>query len=145
MVGSLVSTTGQHFDHPVWQPAGAGGRRPGQADRGRRRRQRLRLGLCDADLDGPAAAGAVPVDADRHHHRRRPANSTVSVGSLAPAGGAGQQFTATITAQSQLTSVDDFRNILLKTGEDGAAVRLGDVAEVESGRPSMAAIRASTA
>ena len=64
-------------------------------------------------------------------------NSTVSVGSL---GGqpvvAGQQFTANITAQSQLTSVDDFLNILLKTGADGASVRLGDVADVEIGQAS---------
>ena len=62
-------------------------------------------------------------------------NSTVSVGSLGSQPVlAGQQFTATITAQSQLTSVEDFRNILLKTGGDGAAVRLGDVAEVEIGQ-----------
>ena len=64
-------------------------------------------------------------------------NSTVSVGSLGEQPVVvGQQFTATITAQSQLTSVDDFRNILLKTGPDGAAVRLGDVAEVEIGQTS---------
>ncbi len=62
-------------------------------------------------------------------------NSTVSVGNLGSQPVVqGQQFTATITAQSQLTSVDDFRNILLKTGGDGAAVRLGDVAEVEIGQ-----------
>ena len=62
-------------------------------------------------------------------------NSTVSVGSLGSQPVlTGQQFTATITAQSQLTSVEDFRNILLKTGGDGAAVRLGDVAEVEIGQ-----------
>src|SRR5690606_27511394 len=30
--------------------------------------------------------------------------------------------------------VEDFRNILLKTGEDGATVRLGDVAQVEIGQ-----------
>ncbi|WP_347265681.1 efflux RND transporter permease subunit [Paracoccus sp. (in: a-proteobacteria)] len=64
-------------------------------------------------------------------------NNTVSVGSLGDQPVvAGQQFTATITAQSQLTSVEDFRNILLRTGADGAAVRLGDVAEVEIGQAS---------
>ncbi|WP_299363998.1 multidrug efflux RND transporter permease subunit [uncultured Paracoccus sp.] len=62
-------------------------------------------------------------------------NVTVSVGALGtqpvlP----GQQFTATITAQSQLTGVDDFRRILLKTGEDGASVWLGDVAQIEIGQ-----------
>lgn len=40
-------------------------------------------------------------------------NNTVSVGDLGSQPVVpGQQFTATITAQSQLTSVDDFRNIL---------------------------------
>ena len=62
-------------------------------------------------------------------------NTTVSVGSL----GAlpvvkGQQFTATMTAQSQLRTVADFEGILLKTDENGAAVTLGDVARVEIGQ-----------
>jgi len=62
-------------------------------------------------------------------------NSTVTVGSLGDQPSSdGQQFTAEITAQSQLTTVDEFRNILLKTGADGAAVRLGDVARVEIGQ-----------
>ena len=43
----------------------------------------------------------------------------------------GQDLTATITAQSQLTSVEDFQRILLRTGADGASVWLGDVAEIE--------------
>ncbi|WP_062762858.1 efflux RND transporter permease subunit [Falsirhodobacter sp. alg1] len=62
-------------------------------------------------------------------------NSTVTVGSLGdqPTTEA-QQFTAQITAQSQLTTADEFRLILLKTGEDGAAVHLGDVARVEIGQ-----------
>ena len=64
-------------------------------------------------------------------------NSTVSVGSLGSQPVVqGQQFTANITAQSQLTSIDDFLNILLKTGADGASVRLGDVADVEIGQAS---------
>ncbi len=65
----------------------------------------------------------------------RAQNMTVSVGSLGTQPVmTGQQFTATITAQSQLTSTDDFRNILLKTGSDGAAVTLGDVADIEIGQ-----------
>ncbi|HEY0212961.1 MAG TPA: multidrug efflux RND transporter permease subunit [Paenirhodobacter sp.] len=62
-------------------------------------------------------------------------NSTVTVGSLGdnPAVDA-QQFTAEVTAQSQLRTVDDFRNILLKTGTAGAQVRLGDVARIEVGQ-----------
>ncbi|MDO5643049.1 MAG: multidrug efflux RND transporter permease subunit [Paracoccus sp. (in: a-proteobacteria)] len=62
-------------------------------------------------------------------------NSTVSVGALGSQPvSRGQQFTATITAQSQLTGVEDFRRILLKTGQDGANVWLGDVADIEIGQ-----------
>ncbi|MFD1796338.1 multidrug efflux RND transporter permease subunit [Paracoccus aurantiacus] len=62
-------------------------------------------------------------------------NSTVSVGSLGsqpvlP----GQQFTSTITAQSQLGSVEEFSRILLKTDEEGAAVWLSDVADIAIGQ-----------
>ncbi|MCJ8139007.1 multidrug efflux RND transporter permease subunit [Falsirhodobacter halotolerans] len=62
-------------------------------------------------------------------------NSTVTAGFLGDQPNVeGQQFTAQITAQSQLTTVDEFRDILLKTGAEGAAVRLGDVARVEIGQ-----------
>ncbi|MCA0042238.1 efflux RND transporter permease subunit [Celeribacter litoreus] len=64
-------------------------------------------------------------------------NSTVSVGTLgAQPVVTGQQFTATITAQSQLTSVAEFENILLTTEEDGSTVLLGDVADIEIGQES---------
>ncbi|MCA2011377.1 efflux RND transporter permease subunit [Cereibacter sphaeroides] len=64
-------------------------------------------------------------------------NTTVSVGSLGDLPTTeGQQFTATITAQSQLTSVEQFERILLLTNEDGGTVRLGDVARVEIGMES---------
>ncbi|WP_417272099.1 efflux RND transporter permease subunit [Celeribacter halophilus] len=62
-------------------------------------------------------------------------NSTVTVGSLGDQPTvSGQQFTATITAQSQLTSVDEFENILLTTDQDGSSVFLGDVARIEIGQ-----------
>ncbi|MER5170288.1 MULTISPECIES: efflux RND transporter permease subunit [Thioclava] len=62
-------------------------------------------------------------------------NTNVSVGSLgSQPTTAGQTFTATITAQSQLTSVEDFENILLKTDADGGTVFLGDVARVVLGQ-----------
>ncbi|MHC9235421.1 efflux RND transporter permease subunit [Pseudooceanicola sp. 502str34] len=62
-------------------------------------------------------------------------NTTVSVGSLGELPTVqGQQFTATITAQSQLTSVEQFETIILKTEEDGSSVFLGDVAKVEIGQ-----------
>jgi len=48
----------------------------------------------------------------------------------------GQQLNATITAQSQLSTPEQFRAILLRTDADGSVVRLGDVARVELGAES---------
>ncbi|WP_424932942.1 efflux RND transporter permease subunit [Amaricoccus macauensis] len=59
-------------------------------------------------------------------------NTNVTVGSLGDQPVAeGQQFTVSLSAQSQLESVEDFQNILLKTNTDGSAVYLADVATVE--------------
>ncbi|MGB5445928.1 MAG: efflux RND transporter permease subunit, partial [Psychromonas sp.] len=59
-------------------------------------------------------------------------NSQVSVGQL---GGTpsteSQLINATITAQSLLSSVDEFKNILIKVNQDGSQIRLKDVARVE--------------
>lgn len=64
-------------------------------------------------------------------------NTQVSVGSLgAQPVAQGQQLTVTMTAQSQLTTVDDFERIILKVEQDGATVRLSDVARVEIGQES---------
>ena len=67
-------------------------------------------------------------------------NTQVSVGSL---GGLpsekGQQLTVTMTAQSQLTTVDEFESIILKVEQGGATVRLSDVARIEIGQESYAA------
>ncbi|MDO9600171.1 MAG: efflux RND transporter permease subunit [Azoarcus sp.] len=61
-------------------------------------------------------------------------NTQVSAGQL---GGTpalpGQGFTATITAQSRLQSVEEFNAILLRTSAQGGEVRLGDVARIEIG------------
>ncbi|HSX74276.1 MAG TPA: efflux RND transporter permease subunit [Shinella sp.] len=48
----------------------------------------------------------------------------------------GQQLKASIVAQTQLTSADEFKKIILKTATDGSVVRLGDVARVEIGLES---------
>ncbi len=45
----------------------------------------------------------------------------------------GQELNATITAQSLLTSPDQFAAIILKTQPDGSVVRISDVARVELG------------
>jgi multidrug efflux pump len=64
-------------------------------------------------------------------------NTQVSVGSLgAQPVTEGQQLTVTMTAQSQLTTVDDFERIILKVGQDGATVRISDIGRVEIGQES---------
>lgn len=61
-------------------------------------------------------------------------NAQVSAGEL---GGSpsveGQALNATITAQSQLQTPEQFRQILLKSSTDGASVHLSDVGRVELG------------
>lgn len=64
-------------------------------------------------------------------------NTQVSVGSIGALPAVqGQQLNVTVTAQSQLKTVDDFEKIILKTDTNGAIVRLGDVARVEIGQES---------
>ncbi|MCL2590158.1 MAG: efflux RND transporter permease subunit [Betaproteobacteria bacterium] len=46
----------------------------------------------------------------------------------------GQGFTASITAQSRLQTVEEFENILLRSAQDGGEVRLRDVARAEIGQ-----------
>ncbi|WP_153768949.1 efflux RND transporter permease subunit [Labrenzia sp. CE80] len=59
-------------------------------------------------------------------------NTNVTVGSLGDQPVTkGQQYTVSLSAQSQLESVEDFENILLKTKPDGSAIYLADVAAVE--------------
>ncbi|HVT28049.1 MAG TPA: efflux RND transporter permease subunit, partial [Lacipirellulaceae bacterium] len=48
----------------------------------------------------------------------------------------GQALNATVTAQSRLTTPEQFRNIILRSSQGGAAVKLGDVARVEIGADS---------
>jgi len=61
-------------------------------------------------------------------------NSDVTPGQL---GGTpaveGQQLNATISAQSKLSTVEDFEKILIKVNQDGSQVRLKDVAKIEVG------------
>ncbi|WP_052041769.1 efflux RND transporter permease subunit [Paracoccus sphaerophysae] len=137
MVGALVSTDGKYstvelgnlleevVEGPVKRVTGVGGINVfGSGYAMRIWLDPLRLAqfqLTPADITAAVAAQ----------------NATVSVGSLGSQPVVpGQQFTATITAQSQLTSVEDFNRILLKTGADGSSVWLGDVADIEIGQQS---------
>lgn len=64
-------------------------------------------------------------------------NTNVTVGTLgAQPVTKGQQITVSLSAQSQLASVEDFQRILLKTSDDGSSVYLADVARVELGEES---------
>ena len=79
-----------------------------------------------------AAFGLTPVDVTTAVAAQ---NATVSVGSLGTLPVVpGQQFTAAVTAQDLMTSVDEFSNILLKSEPGGAAVYLRDVADIEIGQ-----------
>ena len=50
-----------------------------------------------------------------------------------------QQLNATIIAQTRLTSVEEFENILVKVNQDGSQVRVRDIARVELGAENYAA------
>ncbi len=68
-------------------------------------------------------------------------NSQVTVGQLGGTPATETQLiNATITAQSLLTSVDEFKNILVKVNEDGSQVLLEDVARVELASESSSVI-----
>src|SRR5690554_1912158 len=81
------------------------------------------------DPDKLTAFGLTPGDVA---NAVREQNTQISAGQL---GGLpaveGTAFNATITAQSRLTTEEEFRNILLRVQRDGAQVRLGDVARVQ--------------
>ncbi|MFN7053016.1 MAG: efflux RND transporter permease subunit, partial [Gemmobacter sp.] len=67
-------------------------------------------------------------------------NTNVTVGTLGDRPAVqGQQLQVSVTAQSQLKSVEEFERILLRVDEDGSTVFLGDVARVEIGQESYGA------
>ena len=64
-------------------------------------------------------------------------NMAVSGGSVgAPPDQTDTQFQFTITSQGRLKTPEEFANIILRTGEDGSLLRLGDVARVDLGSQS---------
>ena len=50
------------------------------------------------------------------------------------------RLNATVTAQSRLSTPEQFRNIVLKTAQDGSTVKLSDVARVELGAESYSVV-----
>ncbi|MFN3525209.1 MAG: efflux RND transporter permease subunit, partial [Paracoccus sp. (in: a-proteobacteria)] len=64
-------------------------------------------------------------------------NTNVTVGNLgAQPAAEGQRLTVSVSAQSQLTTVEEFESILLRVDSDGSTVFLGDVARIEIGQES---------
>ncbi len=68
-------------------------------------------------------------------------NMEVSAGSVgAPPAADGQQFEYTLTARGRLTDADEFGTIVIRTGSDGAILRLKDIARVDLGSNSYSMI-----
>ncbi|MBT9290664.1 efflux RND transporter permease subunit [Prosthecodimorpha staleyi] len=106
-------------------------------------------GVGDLNIFGSGYAMRIWLDPDRLNRFQltpadvvaavRAQNAQVSVGQLGATPLApGQQMNVTITAQSQLSTPEQFRAIKLKTDTAGAIVRLSDVARVEVGAKSYA-------
>ncbi|MCB1583942.1 MAG: efflux RND transporter permease subunit [Xanthomonadales bacterium] len=82
--------------------------------------------------------GMTPVDVQ---NAIRQQNTDISAGQLGALPAiSGQQINATVTAQSRLQTVQDFKNIILRVNTDGGQVRLSDVARVELGSESYGTI-----
>ncbi|SFL10406.1 efflux RND transporter permease subunit [Shimia haliotis] len=83
------------------------------------------------DPDRMAGLGLTPTDLI---NAVREQNIEVSAGQIGtPPIASGQQFQYTITSKGRLTTVDEFENIVLRTGDSGSLVRIRDVARVELG------------
>ncbi len=64
----------------------------------------------------------------------REQNVQVAAGQIgAPPTPAGTAFEFTVSTQGRLVTEQQFRNIIVRTGEDGRALRLGEIAQVELG------------
>lgn len=64
----------------------------------------------------------------------REQNVQVAAGQIgAPPAPDGTAFQFTVSARGRLATVDEFEDIIITTGEDGRALRVGDVARVELG------------
>jgi multidrug efflux pump len=101
-------------------------------------------GVGEVQVFGAQYAMRIWVDPDKLNNYKltpgdvenaiRAQNNQVSAGQL---GGtpavSGQGFTASITAQSRLQTVEEFERILLRSSAQGGEVRLKDVARVEIG------------
>ncbi|MDH7971805.1 efflux RND transporter permease subunit [Sphingomonas sp. AR_OL41] len=84
--------------------------------------------------DRLAAIGLIPNDIITAVSAQ---NTEIAAGEIGGVPNADNQYLdATVTAQSRLSTPEQFRNIVVKTQSDGAVVRLGDVARIELGAES---------
>ncbi|WP_186096103.1 efflux RND transporter permease subunit [Burkholderia gladioli] len=101
-------------------------------------------GVGNTQLFGAAYAMRIWLDPARLHRYAlmpgdiedalRAQNAQVAAGQLgAQPAVPGQQLNATVTAQSRLQTPAQFGNVIVKSGADGAIVRLRDVARIELG------------
>ncbi|HAU5635061.1 efflux RND transporter permease subunit [Citrobacter amalonaticus] len=88
----------------------------------------MRIWLDPAKL---ASYSLMPSDVQSAIEAQNVQVSAGKIGAL-PSSGA-QQLTATVRAQSRLQTVDQFKNIIVKSQSNGAVVHISDVARVEMG------------
>jgi HAE1 family hydrophobic/amphiphilic exporter-1 len=82
----------------------------------------------------PERMSALRLSADEIVSALRAQNVQVAAGKLGqPPMPLENSFQYTVTAQGRFIEPDQFRNVIVKTGEDGRLTRLGDVARVEIG------------
>ena len=87
----------------------------------------------------PAKLKGFNLSIDQVNAAIRAQNAQISAGNLGDLpSAANQTMTATIVVPGQLTSVEAFGNIQLRTNSDGSSVRLKDVARIELGAQSYA-------
>jgi len=88
----------------------------------------MRIWLDPSKLDTYSVAPADVIAAVRAQ------NAQIAVGQLGGAPAiAGQQLNATITAQDRLQTPEQFRDIVIRSNQDGSVLKLGDIARVELG------------
>ena len=93
----------------------------------------MRIWIDPAKLQGFSLSAADVTQAIRAQ------NAQVSAGEIgALPNVAGQGISATVVVSGQLSSVEQFGNIVLRAGSDGSTVRLKDVARIELGAQAYA-------
>lgn len=95
--------------------------------------QAMRIWLDPAKLEGYALSSAQVLAAIRAQNAQVASGSIGDLPSIA-----GQGISATVTVRGQLSSPEEFGNIVLRANTDGSTVRIKDVARVEIGGQSYA-------